>query len=158
MSKKNTIQTTVQVPTITHSQAADLLASLGIELVSMSSCNVDLTLRLQGTISKGADTEAAATCKALSLGLVACLLRHCGVTRETALDKALAAIKAGKDGVAPEDTAFAEALKERIATELPKTPVAGSRTGKLTVEQVQGGSYQATTFAVTNDSYFKSLA
>jgi hypothetical protein len=123
------------VITVSHSDAAPLLEALGIVCPTGGSIEVNRSVTLRGVISKGEDTEANATCKALSLALVACLVRHLGAVREIAIDAALKAIIDGEKGITPADTIWAEALKGRIATALPKTPVSGRRTGKLIVER-----------------------
>ncbi len=121
--------------TISHSDVAELLTLLGINCPPGQSMEVNETLNIRGVISKGVDTEANATVKTLSLATVGCILRHCGITRETAIDKALSAILSPeKDN--PADLQFAEAFKQAVAAKLPKMPVSGRRTGKLIVSDL----------------------
>lgn len=131
---------------ITHSKAAKLLEIVGIECGSGENLSVDKVVQLKGVISKGEDYESAATVKALSLKTVGCLLRHCGITREAGLKATIAAvIESSKEKISdaedeegdttghPEDLAFAELFKTRIATQLPLIKCSGKRTGVLVV-------------------------
>lgn len=133
--------------TITHSKAAELLSLLGVTCPAGETLNVDKVVRLQGTITKGEDYKADATCKALSLITVGCILRHCGITREFAIAAAIKAIWEAQDytlGNKPDarDKEFAEEFKRAVAKELPQTQCDGKRTGSLLVEDCTPAAIQ----------------
>lgn len=96
---------------------------------------IDCVIRIKGEITKQDDFPQNATAKALSVDSVACLLRHCGITRDFALNTLIAMAK-GEIEVNKSDEAFAEIFKQKIADELPKNIVTGRATGKLNVEMI----------------------
>ena len=136
MTTSNTIQT---VQTVSFSDAAPILEACGIEVLAGESKQVNLTLELSGVVSKGLDTEASATVKTLSLATLGCILRHCGITRESAIDAALLAVS-DPSTVTLADKAWAEEFKTRVANTLPKLTVSGRRTGKLAVRPFYAAS------------------
>jgi hypothetical protein len=124
---------------VTHSNAEELLSAIGIVCGEGKTIPVQRTVSLFGTISKGEASKADATVKGLSLNVVGCILRHCGATRQAALDAAMAAIKAASvEDFEPDpiDVQWATAFKARIGAELPQIEVSGRMSGSLMVLDV----------------------
>lgn len=117
---------------ITHSQAGGILEALSLAPHPGQARDIDVIVRLAGRVSRGEDTEKAATCSALSLATVGELLRRLGATRESALDMIVKAAS-GSLEVSDESEAWAKAAKLRIANEAPPTPVSGRREGGLNI-------------------------
>lgn len=117
---------------ITHTQAAGILEALSLSAHPGQSRDIDITVRLQGRVSRGEDTTKAATCAALSLATIGELLRRLGCTKESAIDMIVDAAS-GKLETSPESEGWAKVAKLRIANEAPPTPVSGRREGGLDI-------------------------
>lgn len=94
---------------------------------------IDTKISIRGLINKQDDFEQVATAKALSIDSIACLIRHCGITREYAL-KTLIAMALNEIQPNEKDVEFANEFKALIASKLPMNKVNGRSTGKLDIE------------------------
>ena len=105
---------------------------------------VDLTVRLVGTVAKGAPTMRTPTASIPLLPAMALLLRRSGVTAASSMDALIGAIEEamvlGEDArnalLAEVGVADAEQrIRERLAA-LPKVPVSGAVKTALMIEKV----------------------
>lgn len=112
-------------------------------LPEKSTHHVDLTVRVRGTVTRGATTTRASTSKLLNLGTVALLLRRAGITREKSeevlrevLTEAASLDEAARTVLVTdyklEETI--EAVEKSIVATVPRSTVAGRITTKLDVE------------------------
>lgn len=107
--------------------------------------HIECTVRLEGTVKRGAATMASPTCSLLSKTVVAELLRRLGVTRGAAIkhlrEIALEHVQDGRLALAqtltdanPQLLVAVKQLEEELVSELPKRPRAGAIRIALGVE------------------------
>jgi hypothetical protein len=104
---------------------------------------VDLTVRIVGTFNVAEDTDKAPTCSIPLRAVLAELLHTTGAVREAA-ERALCKVTTDAiNGIAPDPErqavvdAWEAAHLQPVIDKLPRTPVKGKVTTKLTVEVVR---------------------
>lgn len=140
--------------TLTNDQIAAIAASLkgdtattAKQSLEQGKHDVDFTVRIQGTLSKGADKEATPTVKTPWLTVLALLVHRAGFQRDKAMelireamteamltdnDEAKIAILMAETGVADAKKTF----EAEVLAKLPKMKQSGAVKGDLTITVV----------------------
>ena len=133
-----------QIETLALARAVDdKTAAAAREKAHPGTTIVDLTVRVAGTVKIAEDTEAAPTCRAMSLETLATALYYAGVTRENAI---LAILRAtiGREEIGETNdhrrkdaiTVITEQVRARFALQ-PKEPRRGQVSAALIVTEIE---------------------